>query len=101
MQGRDVEADLRAKLAQSARDFVVLLRRGSVRTSDAAVNQIVDHAFGSPERLRYALDLLGEDEQEPRALLTRAVRYAEDPRAPEPPRVYERPDASRYGRRRD
>jgi hypothetical protein len=92
----DVEADLRRKLAQSARDFVVLLRRGQVATSDAAVNQLAAHAFGSPERLADALELLGEDEHESRALLTRA-RYAVDPRAPEPPRVGERPDAGRYG----
>ena len=38
-----------------------------------------------------------EDETEPRALLTRAVRYAEDQRAPEPRRVRDRPYASRYG----
>jgi hypothetical protein len=43
---------------------VVLLRRGHVRTTDAAVDQPVDHAFRSPARLRDAIDLLGEDEQD-------------------------------------
>jgi hypothetical protein len=40
----------------------------------------------SPERLRDAAELLGEEDSEARALLVRAVRYAEDPRRPEPPR---------------
>jgi hypothetical protein len=92
----DVEADLRRKLADSARMFVILIRRTHT-TPDAAVDGLVRNAFGSPDRLRDAVDLLGEDEQAPRALLTRAVRYAQDLRAPEPPRVYERPDVSRYG----
>jgi hypothetical protein len=96
MPTRDVEADLRAKLAESARTFVVLIRRTHT-TPEGAVDGLVDGAFGSAERLRDALDLLGEDETEPRALLTRAIRYAEDPRASEPPQVRERPDASRYG----
>ena len=41
-----------------------LLRRGHVRITDAAVDQPVDHAFRSPARLRDAIDLLGEDEQD-------------------------------------
>ena len=61
------------------------------------MTQLADQAFGAPERLRDAVELLGEDEQEPPALLTGAVRYAEDPRAPEAPQVRERRDASRYG----
>lgn len=94
--GWDVEADLRAKLAQSARDYVIVIRR-THSTADAAVDGLVDKAFGSPERLRDAVELLGGDEQEPRALLIRAVRYAEHSRAPETPQVRERPDVSRFG----
>lgn len=93
----DVEADLRAQLAQSARNFVILLRRGLVATPTAAVEQLAAKAFGSPDRLRDAAALLDDEEQEPRSLLTRAVRYAEDPPAPEAPRRREPPDASRFG----
>ena len=92
----DVEADLRGGLAEGARTYVELLKR-SWTTPDAAVDGLVRKSFGSPERLGDALDLLSEDEQEPRALLTRAIRYAEDPRIPEPPKMRERPDAVRYG----
>jgi hypothetical protein len=91
----DVEADIRAGLAEGAKIYVTLIRR-TLTTADGAVDGLVRKAFGSPDRLRDALDLLGEDDQEPRALLTRAIRYAKDPRAPEPPRVEPRPDASRY-----
>jgi hypothetical protein len=96
MPGHDVEADLRRKLANTAREYVVLIRRTHT-TAEGAVDGLARDAFGAPERLRDALDLLGENEQAARALLIRAVRYAEEPRRPEPPQVRERPDASRHG----
>jgi hypothetical protein len=94
---RDVEADLRAGLAESAKTFVILIRR-TLTTPDGAVDGLVSKSLGSPERLRDAVELLGEDDSEARALLVRAVRRAEDPQPPQAPPPMARPDASRFGR---
>ena len=66
-----VEADIQAKLADEARGEVRLLRSGSMTTPNASVDRLINGAYGSPERLRDAAALLGEDEQEALALLTR------------------------------
>jgi hypothetical protein len=91
---RDVGADLRQRLVASARRFVILI--GQLQTTaEGAVDGLVRNAFGSAERLRAAVELLGEEDGEARALLVRAERYAIEPRRPEPPRRDPRPDAAR------
>jgi hypothetical protein len=62
---------------------------------DAALNGLVDRAFGDPGRLRDAVDLLGDEHAEAQALLRRAVRRAADPQPPGPPRPFAAPDAPR------
>ena len=69
--GRDVEADLRAKLADSARTFVVLIGRGGRRTPRAWSTAWSAMPSVTPHRLRDAVALLGEDEQAPRAAVPR------------------------------
>ena len=91
---RDVEADLRRQLTKSAQAFVVLLSRGQTN-AEAAVDVLAERAFGSPERLRDAAALLGDEDVSARALLTWAARYAQDPRRPGPPRRDPHPDVSR------
>ena len=93
----DVEADLRRKLAESARTFVVLLQRGLVATPDLALRQLADRAFGSVERLQDAAAMLdNERDGEAKALLVRAARLAANPSPAAPAMVRERPDASRF-----
>jgi hypothetical protein len=94
MPRRDVEADLREQLARNVKVYVKLIR-STQTTVDAALDGLVRESFGSPERLRDAAELLGEDDGEARALLVRAVRRAADP-PPQPPRPYAPPDASRF-----
>ena len=91
---RDVEADLRALLARDARACVKMLRTSSMTTVDAALDGLVDRAFGDPGRLRDAVDLLGEEHGEAQALLRRAARRAADPQPPGPPRPFSAPDGA-------
>ena len=91
---RDVEQDIRWQLAAEARGEVRLLRSGSITTPNASVDRLINGAYGSPERLRDAAALLGEDEQEALALLTRAHRLAQYPvQDPAPPKPFAPPDA--------
>lgn len=53
---RDVEADIRVKFGQNARTEVRWLRTSSSTTVDAAIDRLVDTAYGSPDRLRDAAD---------------------------------------------
>jgi len=92
---RDVEADIRAKLGRNARTEVRLLRASSDTTVDAAIDRLVGTAYGSPDRLRDAADLLGPEDaaddvegQGARPLLRRAVRRAADPIPPAPPQPF-------------
>lgn len=91
----DVEADIRAKLAEDARSEVRLLRSGSITTPDASVDRLIDGAYGSPERLRDAAALLDPDgDREALALLTRAHRLAQYPvNDPAPPKPFSPPAA--------
>ena len=93
---RDVESDLRDQLAVQAKLEVKLLRASSATTPDAAIDRLIDKAFGDPVRLRDAAALLGEEDQEALALLTRAHRLAQYPvQDPRPPKPFSRPDAPR------
>jgi hypothetical protein len=93
--GRDVEADVRARVAADARAWVRLLRERNTTTPDIAIDRLIDRAFGSPDRLRDAAELLGDEHREARALLVRATRLAADPQPPAPPRPFAPPDAPR------
>ena len=88
-----MEADLRALLARDARACVKMPRTSSMTTVDAALDGLVDRAFGDPGRLQDAVDLLGDEHAEALALLRRAVRRAADPQPPGPPRPFSAPDA--------
>jgi len=86
---RDVEQDIRRKLAEEAKGEVRLLRSSSITTPEASIGRLIDQAYGSPERLRDATALLDRDnDREALALLTRAHRLAQypvqDPRPPKP-----------------
>jgi hypothetical protein len=95
---RDVEADIRQQLAELAKLEVRLLRASSDTTPDAAIDRLIDKAFGSPERLRDAAGLLGGEDQEALALLARAQRLATYPvQDPRPPKPFSPPDAPRPG----
>jgi len=91
---RDVEQDIRRKLADEAHGEVRLLRSSSITTPEASIGRLIDRAHGSPERLRDAAALLGNDDREALALLTRAHRLAQYPVAdPAPPKPFSPPDA--------
>ena len=90
-----MEADLREAPAESARLEVRLVRRSSRTTPSAAIDRLIDMAYGSPERLWDAAGLLGEGEQEPLALLTRAQLLVHYPVAPALPKPFSPPDAPR------
>jgi len=90
----DTDEGLRAKLSLEACTYVNLLRSRTM-TTDAAVDNLIRSALGSPDRLRDAADLLGEDFGEAAALLRRAVRQAADPPPPEPPQHFARWEAPR------
>ena len=47
---RDVEADLRDRLARDAKGYVLLLRR-TLTTPDAAVDELARRSFGRAERV--------------------------------------------------
>lgn len=92
---RDVEADLRQRLARDAQIGVASLRR-SHGTPETVIDYLVSRAYGSPDRLLDARDRLGEPDSEARALLLRASRRAADP-VPEPlPQPLKPLDAGRY-----
>jgi len=90
----DVEDGLRARLGLDACDYVNLLRSHTT-TTNAAIEDLVRTAFGSPDRLRDAADLLGDDFGEAAALLRRAVRRAADPPPPQAPQHYAQWEAPR------
>ena len=83
---RDAEADLRDRLASSARSYVALVHQRKT-TPGAAVRLLAEDAFGDPARLQDAVELLDEHQDaEARALLVRATRYADGPAGAWPPR---------------
>ena len=90
----DTEEGLWVKLSLDACAYVNLLRSRTT-TTDAAIDNLIRRASGSPDRLRDAADLLGEDFGEAAALLRRAVRRAADPPPPEPPQHFARWEAPR------
>ena len=92
---RDVEADLRARLARDAQLGEAELRRGDTTTVDAVLDYLVERAYGSAGRLLDARDLLGEPDQGARALLLRASRRAADPVPAALRRPFAAPDAPR------
>lgn len=92
---RDVEQDIRRQLGRDARIGVAQLRHSSATTVDAVLDYVVSRAYGDPERLLDAIELLGEPDLEARALLNRAARRAADPQPPAPPRPFAPPNARR------
>lgn len=92
---RDVEADIRAKLAAEAKGQVRMLRGSSITSPDASIDRLITAAYGSPERLRDAAALLDpEADREALALLTRAHRLAQYPvQDPAPPKPFSPPSA--------
>ena len=71
-----------------------MLRASSATTPDAAIDRLIDKAYGSPERLRDAAGLLGDGDQAALALLTGAHRLAQYPvQDPRPPRPFSPPAA--------
>ena len=91
---RDVEADFR-QLARDAQIGVKLFRRSDETSVDPPLDYLVGRAYGSPDRLLDARDLLGEPDAGARALLLRASRRTADPQPPWPPRPFAPPDAPR------
>jgi hypothetical protein len=91
---RDVESDLRHRLARDAQIAVGAVRR-SQATVDSAIDYLIDRAYKSPDRLLDARDLLGAQDQGTRALLLRASRRAADPIPPGPPKPFSPSDAPR------
>ncbi len=94
----DVEADLRHQLSQDVRIAVSQLRHSSATTVDAVLDYLVERAYGCPDRLLDAMDLLGQQDAGARALLNRAARRAADPQPRQPPLPHAPPDASRHNR---
>lgn len=92
----DAEHDIRRQLTEQARGDAHLMRSGSSTTPDGAVDRLISKADGVPERLRDAAALLGEEDQEALALLTRAHRLAQFPvQDPSPPKPFSPPNAPR------
>jgi len=92
---RDVESDLRHRLARDAQIGVAQLRHGNLTTPDSVIDYLVERSFGSADRILDARDLLGEPDLEARALLLMASRRAADPIPPGPPKPFAAPDAPR------
>ena len=93
---RNVEDALRHLLSRDAAIGVKQLRRSSATGGvDAVLDYLVDRAYGSPDRLLDARDLLGEQDAGARALLLRASRRAADPPPAAHPRPFSPPDAPR------
>lgn len=95
---RDVEADIRHRLARDAQICAAQLRHSSATSVDTSLNYLVERAYDSPERILDAMELLGADDLPARALLNRASRRAADPIQPGPPKPFAPPDAPRPGR---
>jgi hypothetical protein len=91
---RDVEADLRQQLSRDAVASVAVLHRGTT-TVEASLDYLVSRAFGDPQRLLDAMDLLDPQDAEARGLLDGTARRAADPRPPELPRPFSPPEAPR------
>jgi hypothetical protein len=89
---RNVEQNLRVQLGRDARIAVGALRRGQ-GTVESVLDYLVSRAYGSPDRLLDARDLLGQPDAEARALLLRASRRAMDPIPAQPPKPFTLPDA--------
>jgi hypothetical protein len=85
MSRRDVETDLRHQLSRDAVIGEAQLRRSAMTTVDSVLDYLVSRAYGDPERLLDAMDLLGQQDADARALLTRAARRAADPLGPAAP----------------
>jgi hypothetical protein len=79
-------SDLRRLVARDARIVVRSLRRREHPNVVASRDYLISRAYKSPEVLLDAGDLLGEPDEEARALLYRAARLARHPVEPEPPR---------------
>jgi hypothetical protein len=92
---RNVEDDLRHQLSRDAVIGEKQLRRSSSSSVDNVLDYLVSRAYGSPDRLLDARDLLGAQDQGARALLLRASRRAADPQPAAPPRPFSPPDAPR------
>jgi hypothetical protein len=76
---RNVEADLRVQLGRDARICAKTLAIGNTTSVDACLDYLVERAYGDPERLLDAMDMLGAEDLPARALLNRAARRAADP----------------------
>ena len=92
---RDVESDLRHRLARDAQICVAQLRHSSATSVDTSLDYLVERAYGSPERILDAMELLGSEDLPARAPLNRASRRAADPIPPRPPKPFAPPDAPR------
>ena len=93
---RNVEDDLRHLLSRDAVIGEKQLRRSSATGGvDAVLNYLVGRAYGSPDRLLDARDLLRQQDAGARALLLRASRRAADPQPAAHPRPFSPPDAPR------
>jgi hypothetical protein len=92
---RDVETDLRHLLSRDAVIGEKQLRRSSMSSVDNVLDYLVSRAYGSPDRLLDARDLLGAQDQGARALLLRASRRAADPIPAGRPKPFSPPDAPR------
>ena len=89
---RNVEQDLRHQLSRDAVIGAKQLCHGSMGGVDAVLDDLVDRALKSRDRLLDARDLRGQQDAEARALLLRASRRAADPQPPQPPRPFGAPD---------
>jgi hypothetical protein len=92
---RDVEHDIRVRLGRDAQIGVAQLRYGNMTNVDAVLDYLVGRAYGSPERILDAMELVGAEDLPARALLNRASRRAADPIPAEPPKPFSPPDAPR------
>jgi hypothetical protein len=93
---RDVEYDLRHLLSRDAVIGERQLRRSSATGGvDAVLDYLVSRAYGCPDRLLDARDLLGQQDAGARALLLRASRRAADPQPAAHRRPFSPPDAPR------
>jgi hypothetical protein len=78
---RDVEDDLRHQLSRDAVIGEKQLRRSSSSSVDNVLDYLVSRAYGSPDRLLDARDLLGQQDQGARALLLREPRGGQPTRS--------------------
>jgi hypothetical protein len=92
---REVESDIRQRIARDAVIGEKQLRHSSSSSVDNVLDYLVSRAHGSPDRLLDTRDLLGAQDQGARAPLLRASRRAADPIPPAPPKPFAPPDAPR------